>query len=211
MIITGSTLSKLTYSPNDFTCTGEYHIETYTVGACSTGGVMYQIVPGTASLVPSLAPTAFSSALTLELSGYSVTAHYSDDRCTLLRSAVSYPLNSCTEYRSQHVKYTATAYSIARTEYSDSSCKTATSALGAVYIDHSVLCAPLDFNFGSFWTQPGLAIVNANGVPPSSLAMASIRLVRVTCITASLPCSLPCRCTLPCPCPVLCLLTSHCL
>ena len=94
-------------------CTGEYSIRTYTLGACSGDGVKYQIVPGTASLVPSLAPTAFSSALTSELSGYSVNAEYSDDRCTLLRSAVSYPLNVCIEYEGGYAKYTATAYTIA--------------------------------------------------------------------------------------------------
>ena len=188
-------MSKLTYSRSDLHCDGEYTMETHTIGACSTGGVKFQIVPGTASLVPSLAPTAFSSALTLELSGYTVTAEYSDDECTLLTSAVSYPLNSCNEYTTIYgttgfVKHTATAYTIARTLYSDSLCMTATSTLGPVYIDYSVSCDVL--NFDDFMALPGLVFVNSNGVPPSSLTMASIRLVHfisLSCVIASLPCS----------------------
>ena len=182
LIITGSTLSKLTYSYSDYACTGEYTMETYTIGACSSGGVKYQIVPGTASLVPSLAPTAFSSALTSELSGYTVTAKYSDNKCKILTSAVSYPLNSCNDYESGYAKYAANAYTIARTEYSDSLCKTATSTLGPTYIDITTSCTSL--NLRSVVPSSTLAIVNANGVPPSSLPMASIRLVH----TMSFPC-----------------------
>ena len=186
IFITGTTLISREYLSKydrETDCTGEYTIQTYTIGACSTGGVKYQIVSGTASLVPSLAPTAFSSALTLELSGYSVAAKYSDNKCNILTSAVSYPLNSCNEHESGYAKYTATAYSIARTEYSDSLCKTATSTLGPTYIDYTALC--VDDSESS-----GLALVNANGVPPSPLPMASIRLVHtmsLPCVIANLP------------------------
>ena len=180
LIFTGSTLSALTYSRYDDNCTGEFTMETHTIGACSTGGVKYQIVPGTASLVPSLAPTAFSSALTLQLSGYAVRAQYSDDKCTLITSAVSYPLNSCNDHATKYgvsgyAKYTATAYTIARTEYSDSLCETATSTLGPVYIDYTGACV----DDSKYPLSATLALVNANGVPPSSLTMASIRLVHI--------------------------------
>ena len=195
IFVTGSTLISRKYleiSDRDTDCTGEYTMETYTIGACSTGGVKVLIVPGTASLVPSLAPTAFMSALTLELSGYSVTAQYSDDRCTVITSAVSYPLNSCNEYQSkngvsEYAKYTATAYTIARTVYSDPLCKIATSTLGPVYIDYSALCATTSNE------QSTLALVNSNGFPLSTLTMASIRSVHITslsCVITSV--SSPC-------------------
>lgn len=190
MFYPGSTLSKLTYSPLDIRCADEYTIETYTVGACSSGGVMYQIVPGTASLVPSLAPTAFSLALTLQLSGHFVTAQYSDDKCITITSAVSHPLNSCNEYESKsgesrYAKYTATPYTIARTEYSDSLCMTAVSTLGPTYIDYTGTCVN-----GYIYATTKLAVVNSNGVPPSSLPMASIRsvpIISLTCLMASQP------------------------
>ena len=189
LLLTGSTLiirDYLNKYPSVIECTGEYTIKTYTIGACSTGGVKYQIVSGTASLVPSAAPTAFSSALTLQLSGYSVSAQYSDDRCTTMISAVSYPLNSCNDNKDMfrmggYEKYTATAYTIARTEYSDSLCTTAVSALGPTYTDYTGTCKSI--NFLSYITSPGLILVNSNGVPPSSLAMASIRLVLITSIS----------------------------
>ena len=181
----GSTISHLKYASTTGTCIGEYTKENYSIGASSTGGVKYRIVPGTASLVPSLAPTAFSSTLTSELSGYTVTAEYSDDECNILKSAVSYPLNSCIEYTTKYgvsgyAKYAATAYTIARTEYSDSLCKTAMSALGPTYIDYTASCVDVS----NTWISATLAIVNANGVPPSSITMASIRLVH----TMSLSC-----------------------
>ena len=188
LIFTGSTLSALTYSRYDDDCTGEFTMETHTIGACSTGGVKYQIVPGTASLVPSLAPTAFSSALTLELSGYSVAAQYSDDKCTLITSAVSYPLNSCNDYTSTYPYYyaksTATAYTITRTVCFDPLCKTAASRTDPTYLDYTASCATTSK------MQSTLAFVNSNGVPPSSLTMASIRLVHIMshpCVMASLP------------------------
>ena len=197
MFVTGSTLTSRKYETDtdrETDCTGEYTIQTYTVGACSAGGVKYQIIPGTASLVPSLAPTAFSSALTLELSGYSVATKYSDNKCTMIASAVSYPLNSCNDYENMigvrgYAKYTATAYTIARTEYSDPLCKTATSALGPVYIDYMSTCS----NNISYALSSTIDVVNANGVPPSSLTMASIRLVCImslSCVMASLLCPL---------------------
>ena len=151
---------------------------------------MYQIVPGTASLVPSLAPTAFSLALTMQLSGYFVRAQYSDDRCTTITSAVSHPLNSCNEYESKsgesrYAKYTATPYTIARTEYSDSLCMTAVSTLGPTYTDYTGTC--VDDNV---YATTKLAVVNSNGVPPSSLPMASIRsvlIISLSCIMAGQP------------------------
>ena len=189
LVYPGSTLSKLTYSPRDFLCVGEYTIDTYTIGACSSGGVMYQIVPGTASLVPSLAPTVFSLALTLQLSGYFVRAQYSDDRCTTITSAVSHPLNVCSyhpEGVGDFVKYTATAYAIATTMYSDSLCMTAVSTFGPTYTDYTGTCV------GDSETSKSSSIssVNSNGVPPSSLPMASNRLVPIislTCVMASQP------------------------
>ena len=152
---------------------------------------MYQIVPGTASLVPSLAPTVFSLALTLQLSGYFVRAQYSDDRCTTITSAVSHPLNSCNEYESKsgesrYAKYTATPYTIARTEYSDSLCMTAVSTLGPTYTDYTGTC--VDDNV--YAMAATLAVVNSNGVPPSSLPMASIRsvpIISLSCVMASQP------------------------
>ena len=128
----------------------------------------YQIV-GTASPVPSLAPTA-------ALSGYYVTALYSEDRCTKITSAVSYPLNSCNDDVNGlggYVKYTATASAIARTEYSDSSCTTAVSELGPIYLDYTGMCTSP--NSYTYVRSNTLITVNSNGVPPSSLTMASIR------------------------------------
>lgn len=164
-------------------CTGEYTIETYTIGACSSGGVKYQIV-GTASPVPSLAPTA-------ALSGYYVTAQYSDSKCTTLTYAVSHPLNSCNEYESKsgesgYVKFTATASAIARTEYSDSLCTAAVSELGPTYLDYTGTC--VDSSEAPVYIASSLASVNSNGVPASSLTMASIRLVLIiglSCVMAS--------------------------
>lgn len=176
LIFAGTTLSKLTFTLFDFACTGAYTSETYTVGACSTGGVKYQIVPGTSGFVPSLAPTT----LPLE-SGYSVVAQYTDPSCTVFKSAVSHPLNSCNEYTSTlgvsgYVKYTTTAYAIARTEYSDASCTTAVSILGPTYTDFTGTCKSVNTGILSF---PSLISVNSNGVPPSSLTMASIRFVPI--------------------------------
>ena len=187
LLYIGSTILHLHYLGLTGKCTGEYTMETYTIGACSTGNVKYQIVPGTASLVPSLAPTAFSSALTSELSGYSVAAKYSDNECTLLTSAVSYPLNSCNDhnrvpYRGIYAKYTATAYTMAQKLCVDPLCKSASSRSEPTYIDYSAVCATTSNK------QSTLALVNSNGVPPSSLAMASIRSVHtisLLCVMAS--------------------------
>ena len=175
LIFAGTTLSKLTFTLLDFACTGEYTSESYTVGACS-GGAKYQIVPGTSGFVPSLAPTT----LPLE-SGYSVVAQYTDPSCAVFKSAVSHPLNSCNEYTSTlgvsgYVKYTTSAYAIARTEYSDASCTTAVSILGPAYIDFTGTCKSVKTGVLSF---PSLISVNSNGVPPSSITMASIRLVPI--------------------------------
>ena len=171
----------MTFGNFDRYCVGEYTIETYTIGACSSGGVKYQIV-GTVSPVPSLAPTA-------ALSGYYVTARYSEDRCTKITSAVSYPLNSCNndaDGLGGYVKYTATASTIARTEYSDLSCTTAVSTPLPIYIDYSATCKSIL----SYMYVPSntLISINSNGVPPSSLTMASIRLVHIislSCVMAS--------------------------
>ena len=164
-------------------CTGEYTMKTATIGACSSGGVKYQIV-GTASPVPSLAPTA-------ALSGYYVTARYSDAKCAMIESAVSYPLNSCNKYGSNsweslYAKFTATASAIARTEYSDSLCTTAVSELGPIYLDYTGTC--VDSSEAPLYIASSLASVNSNGVPASSLTMASIRLVLIislSCVMAS--------------------------
>ena len=150
---------------------------------------MYQIVPGTASLVPSLAPTVFSLALTLQLSGYFVRAQYSDTSCTTITSAVSYPLNVCSyhpEGVGDFVKYTATAYAIATTMYSDSLCMTAVSTFGSTYTDYTGTCV------GDSETSKSSSIssVNSNGVPPSSLPMASIRsvpIISLSCVMAGQP------------------------
>ena len=184
---TGSTLITRKYLDKDMTaydekpdCTGEYTIETAIIGACSSG-VKYQIV-GTASPVPSLAPTA-------ALSGYYVTARYSDAKCALIESAVSYPLNSCNDDADGlggYVKYTATASAIARTEYSDSSCTTAVSELGPIYLDYTGTC--VDSSEAPVYIASSLASVNSNGDPISSLTMASIRLVLIislSCVMAS--------------------------
>ena len=170
IFVTGTTLSKLTFGNFDQYCVGEYTIETYTVDACSSGGVKYQIV-GTVSPVPSLAPTA-------ALSGYYVTARYSEDRCTKITSAVSHPLNSCNEYENEldligYVKYTATASTVARTEYSDSSCTTAVSTPLPIYIDYTATCTSLFFY--TYVPSNTLITVNSNGIPPMPFTMASIR------------------------------------
>ena len=197
LLFVGSTITRFTYSGSTQTsgaCTGEYTIKTYTIGACSSGGVKYQIVPGTASLVPSAAPTAFSSALTLQLSGYFVSAQYSDTRCTTVTSAVSYPLNSCINFSGGVVayeKYTATAYTIARTEYSDSLCTTAASTLGPTYTDYSASC--IDNIYTS--STSSAALINSNGVPPSTLPMMSIRFASLSLIR-SYPCSVTPRYTI---------------
>lgn len=156
-------------------------METATIGACSSGGVKYQIV-GTASPVPSLAPTA-------ALSGYYVTARYSEDRCTKITSAVSYPLNSCNDDADGlggYVKYTATASTVARNKYSDSLCTTPVDKSVSIYLDYTGMCTSLIF--GLFTVSSGLITVNSNGVPPSSLTMASIRsvpIISLSCVMAS--------------------------
>ena len=171
----------MTFANFDQYCVGEYTIETYTIGACSSGGVKYQIV-GTASPVPSLAPTA-------ALSGYYVSTQYLDTGCTMTTSAVSYPLNSCNDDVNGlggYVKYTATASAIARTEYSDSSCTTAVSELGPIYLDYTGTC--VDGSEAPLYIASSLVSVNSNGVPASSLTMASIRLVLIislSCVMAS--------------------------
>ena len=175
----GFTLSKYTYALFDSgECLGKYTIKTFTIGACSSGGKKYQIVPGTASLVLLLVPTALSSTHTLDLSGYSVRTQYSDDKCTIISSAASYSLNSCNNYAGGlggYVKYTATAYTIAQpvdiiawTRYSDSLCFTAVSTY-----------RPTTRTRVENLFQTTMTFVNSNGVPPSFLSLASIRLVHI--------------------------------
>lgn len=114
------------------------------------------------------------------LSGYYVSAVYIDDKCTTVVSATAYELNSCISYGKYFLKNAATADAESETKYSDLSC-TAKDSLSE-YIDYTSTCAKMSQN------QSTLALVNSNGVFPSSLNMASIRLarmIRLSCIMAS--------------------------
>jgi hypothetical protein len=108
------------------------------------------------------------------LSGYYVTAVYMDDKCTTIMSAAAYELNACINYGKFFLKSAATADAESETKYSDISC-TAKQSLSS-YIDYTGTCADKSSYYA---TSATLALVNSNGVPPSSLAMASIRYVHI--------------------------------
>ena len=105
-----------------------------------------------------------------------------DDKCTTLVSSEAYVLNTCISVKDYFRKSAATADAVSETYYSDPSC-TAKKEL-PIFIDYSASCVTTSK------MQSTLAFVNSNGVPPSSLTMASIRLVHImslSCIMASLP------------------------
>ena len=127
---------------------------------------------------------------TSALSGYFVTALYVDDKCTTVLSAAAYELNTCIDYGTFFRKIGATADAESETYYSDVLCTARKKELPS-FIDYSASCVTTSK------MQSTLAFVNSNGVPPSSLTMASIRLVHnmsLSCVTASVtfPCSVPC-------------------
>ena len=120
---------------------------------------------------PTSSHEAHQVSITSLLRGNYVTAVYEDDKCATVVSAVAYELNTCNYYEGYFLRSAATADTESETRYSDISC-TYKSKLSS-YIDYTASCVTTSNK------QSTLAFVNANGVPPSSLAMASIRLVRI--------------------------------
>ena len=133
---------------------------------------------------PTSSHEAHQVSLASLLSGYYVTAVYMDDKCTTLVSAVAYELNKCIGVKDYFLKSAATGDAESETLYSDILC-TAKESLSS-YIDYTTSCAMIAEE------QSTLNFVNSNGFLPSSLTMASIRLVHfisLSCVIASLPCS----------------------
>jgi hypothetical protein len=127
-------------------------------------------------------------SMTSLLSGYYVTAVYMDDKCTTVMWAAAHELNACINYGKFFLKSAATADTESETEYTDILCAAKQSL--SSYIDYTGTCA------ATFLKRSTMAFINSNGVPPSSLAMASIRYVQIivlSCVIASLsfPCPFP--------------------